>query len=427
MINRIKTLFSQKDKKKIIENIFSLSVLQTANYILPLVTLPYLVRVLGPEKFGLVAFSQAFTQYFLMLTDFGFNLSATREISINRNDKKKVATIFYSVFIVKIILLLFCFFVLVLIMAIFSKFSSEKTLYLYSFLSVIGWVMFPQWFYQGIEDMKFVTFFNIGAKLFFTICIFIFIKGQDDYLLLALLTSAGYILAGLFSLAFTFRYMKAHFAFPALADIKHQFLEGWHIFLSNMAINMYTTSNSVVLGILTNNVMVGYYSAAEKIFKAFQYLGMPIYQALFPHFSMLISQNREKAVNLFNKLFKMTMAITFFMAIFMTFLSPVIIPFLLGDDYKPSIVIFSILSWVIVASWGNYTLGIQGLVNFGFKDVFSKIVLMFGVVHILFLIVGIKIFGIFAVPSTWVITETLIFLAEYRFLKKINIIKFDVK
>ena len=422
MISKIKTFLKEQDKKKIIENIFSLSVLQGANYILPLVTLPYLVRILGPEKFGLVAFSQAFTQYFLMLTDFGFNLSATREISINREDKEKVATIFYSVFVVKLILLLFSFLVLILVMSLFSKFSSEKALYLYSFLSVIGWLLFPQWFYQGIEDMKFVTFFNVGAKLFFTFCIFIFIKGENDYLLLALLTSAGYVLAGLFSLVFTYKYFKVRFVIPTWVDIKHQFLEGWHIFLSNLAINMYTTSNSVVLGILTNNTLVGYYSAAEKIFKAFQYMGLPIYQALFPHFSMLISQNREKAIRLFNKLFRLTMLLTFVLAIFMTCLSPIIIPLFLGKNYNPSIAIFSILSWVIFASWGNYTLGIQGLVNFGFKDVFSKIVLVLGALHILLLIISVKLFGILAVPSTWVITESLIFIVEYRYLKKIKII-----
>lgn len=422
MIKKIIPIFQNKDKKRIIENIFSLSVLQGANYILPLVTLPYLVRVLGPEKFGLVAFSQAFTQYFQMLTDFGFSLSATREISINRENTKKVATIFYSVFIVKFILLLFSFIVLFLIITIFSKFSSEKTLYLFSFLSVIGWVLFPQWFYQGIEDMKFVTFFNIGAKLFFTICIFIFIKGENDYLLLALLTSAGYVLAGLFSLALTYKFYKVRLVIPTFEDIKHQFLEGWHIFLSNLAINMYTTSNSVVLGILTNNTLVGYYSAAEKIFKAFQYMGLPIYQALFPHFSMLISQNREKAIRLFNKLFKLTMLITFILTIIMTFLSPVIIPLFLGKNYNPSIAIFSILSWVIFASWGNYTLGIQGLVNFGFKDVFSKTVLVLGTLHILLLIISVKFFGILAVPSTWVVTESLIFVFEYRYLKKVKII-----
>ena len=422
MIKRLRALLNQKDKNKLIENIFSLSVLHAANYILPLITLPYLVRVLGPEKFGLIAFAQAFIQYFMMLTDFGFNLSATREISINRNNKEKISSIFFSVFVIKIVLLLVSFVILLFTVAVFSKFNSEKSLYFYTFLSVIGWVMFPQWFYQGIEDMKFITFFNLGAKLFFTICIFVFIRSSEDYLLLAQLNSFGYILSGLLSLVLSFKFFKLRFNIPCYGDIKHQFFDGWHVFLSNLAINMYTTSNSVILGILTNNVLVGYYSAAEKIFKAFQYMGIPIYQALFPHLSKLIVENRAKAILLFNKLFKITMVFTSILSLLLTFLSPVVIQILLGESYKPSIIIFSILAWVIFASLGNYTLGIQGLVNFGHQKIFSRIVLVFGFIHIILLIFSIKFFGYLAVPVVWFLTESLICTVEYRYLKRMNII-----
>ena len=88
LINKLKNIANTEDKKRLLSNFFSLSILQTFTYILPLLTLPYLVRVLGAEKFGLVVFAQAFIMFFNILVDYGFNLSATREISVNRENKE---------------------------------------------------------------------------------------------------------------------------------------------------------------------------------------------------------------------------------------------------------------------------------------------------------------------------------------------------
>ncbi|WP_083761127.1 oligosaccharide flippase family protein [Thermoanaerobacter italicus] len=89
----VEKVLQNSNIKRLITNIFSLSLLQIANYVLPLLTVPYLVRVLGPEKYGLISFSQAFIQYFILLTDYGFNLSATRKISIYRDDKEKISEV----------------------------------------------------------------------------------------------------------------------------------------------------------------------------------------------------------------------------------------------------------------------------------------------------------------------------------------------
>lgn len=144
----------QAERKTLLENFLSLGALQIVSYVIPLINLPYLSRILGVEMFGLVFFAFAFMQYFIMLTDYGFGLSATREIAINRHNKNNLSNIFSAVTFIKLCLLLVSFLILCLMIIFIPKLHENWLVFLLSFLMVVGNAIYPVWFFQGMERMK---------------------------------------------------------------------------------------------------------------------------------------------------------------------------------------------------------------------------------------------------------------------------------
>ncbi|HPP66932.1 MAG TPA: oligosaccharide flippase family protein, partial [bacterium] len=293
MLNKIKN-----DYKRLFSNFVSLSILQIANYLLPLITLPYLVRVLGPGKYSLVAFAQAFIQYFVILTDYGFNLSATREIAIHRDNKEKLSEIFSCVMFIKMGLFLFALIIMSAVVFSFQKFSREWFIYYLTFGMVMGQVLFPVWFFQGMERMRYITLLNITAKLIFTVAVFVFITQESDYWKAPAFNSAGYIIAGIAGLYLVKKRFGIGFKFYDFKKIKNYFKDSSQFFLSRVSVSIYTSSNVFLLGFFTSNTMVGYYAIAEKLYQALQGLYQPITQVLYPYVA------KEKNIALFKNIFK---------------------------------------------------------------------------------------------------------------------------
>lgn len=150
MRSRAESILRNSDYRRVLENIASLTGIQMVQYLLPLVTFPYLTRVLGPGNYGKVAFAVAFITYFNLITDYGFNLSATREISINRDDTERVSRIYSSVMVTKTLLMLLTFTAMLTIVLSVDRFRSDLPLYIYTYGIVLGSVLFPVWFFQGV-------------------------------------------------------------------------------------------------------------------------------------------------------------------------------------------------------------------------------------------------------------------------------------
>ena len=410
------------DKKRLISNFASLSSVQMANYIFPLITLPYLARVLGPEKFGLIAFAQAFVQYFVLLTDYGFNLSATRNVSIHRNDIEKVSRIFSAVMLIKFFLMLLSFAIFSALLFSIPKFRADWVLYSCCFGFVIGNMLFPVWLFQGMERMKSIAFLNLIAKTIFLGAIFVFVKSQADYLYVPLLAAIGGMVAGVLSIGIAVKRFHVHLKPVSVADVMHEFREGWYVFVSTVAISLYTTSNTFVLGIMTNSTSVAYYSAGEKLVRAGQGLWTPFSQAIFPVFSKLYADNRDGAKAFLKKILVFAGFSTFLLSLAGCLLAPPLTTILLGPKFNHSVLVVQILIFSIFAIGINNILGVQGLIAFGFSKYFTAIVAIAGVLHLALLFVLIKLYGLIGTAVAVVITELFICAIEFYLLKKKGIL-----
>jgi len=294
----------EEDKKRLLSNFFSLSALQGLNMVLPLITLPYLVRVLGVENFGLVNFSLAIVMYFNILVSFGFELSATREVSLNRDNLDKLSEIFASVMIIKTIMAIISITILSILIFSVDIFSEHAMLYYVTFGIVIGNVVFPSWFFQGMERMKYITYINLVSKIAFTVLIFVLVKNTDDYIYVPLLNSLGEIFGGLYSLWLVFKLFNVKIIIPNKQIMIAQIKDSYHFFLSRVANNGSRYFATTIIGLYFGNIIVGYYSMVEKLFYAFMSLGGIVSQTIYPYMS------RTKNIVFFKKIFILVVSVS---------------------------------------------------------------------------------------------------------------------
>lgn len=423
----IKKILQNDVYKKIMSNILSLFSLQGLTYILPLITFPYLTRVLGPENYGLIAFATAFIGYFQILTDYGFNLSATREISINRENEEKVSNLFSSVMVTKVLLIILSFTLMTLIVFSFAKFRSNWLLYFFTFGIVIGNLFMPSWFFQGMEKMKYISILNIGTLLIYTSSIFIFIRHASDYIYVPLINSIGAITMGIIALTVISRDFNVSFVFPTPKDIKYQLKEGWHVFISTVAISLYTISNTFILGFFASNTIVGYYSVANSIIGMASGLLQPISQSIYPYISSLATISKKEAINFIKKTTMLIGTFSFIISVLIFLLAGFILFILAGTQYKESVLLLQIMAFLPFIIALSNMFGIQTMLTFNYKKAFSRIIIIASVINIVLALILAPLFKAVGISVAVVITETFITIAMFLYLKSKGIKLVELK
>jgi len=401
------------------KNFTYLFILQNANYIIPLILLPYLTRTLGVENFGKISFVQAFAAYFILLTDYGFNTSSTQEVVRVRENKKELTKVFWSTTITKVLFAVGGFILLVILVMLVPKLYEMRILIFIAFSGVISSILFPVWLFQGLEKMSYITWLNVIPRILVLISIFLFVKLKTDFLLALTLQAGGTLISAIACSILVINSRFVGFYIPGIAEIKSSVREGWHIFASGVATNFYTTTNTVVLGLLANDAAVGIFSASEKIIRSLINLFSSVSLVTFPRINSYFKESKELAFKFGIKVLKYTAFFSSIAGLLLIISAPLIVKILFGvPQYDETTEILRISSFIPFFSLCNGILAVNLLITFGFKRYLFKIVGAGGIFSLLLIVPAVIFFQAKGVAVVATLTEILIMGLLFAVLRK---------
>jgi len=416
-------IFSLKEKiirhKVLVQNFSYLSIIQIINLPLSIITYPYLIRVLGKDTYGIVIFAQAVVVYLVVLVGFGFNISATHEVSVYRDNKEKLNEIVSSVLIIKSVLFFVALLILCCLLIFIPRARGYELLFIISMWPCLYDVIFPSWYFQGIERMKYITYITLISRVIFLALIFIFVRKPEDYLLVPAIYGLGYIIAGIISLYIVFSKHKIKFNSQDFKTLKLYFYDSVPIFVSNLSTSLYATTSKVFVGAFLGMGEVAYYDLAEKVTALMKIPQSMLNLSLFPKIS------KEKNIDFVKQMFKISMIINILLFIVVILSSKYIILLLGGKEMLPAQVIVNILALTVPVIAISNVFGIQVLIPFGHNKTFSNVIVTSGFVYFLMLFflwftLGFSVIGISTVT---LITEIFTSVYMFHFCKKYQIWK----
>ncbi|WP_460939616.1 oligosaccharide flippase family protein [Spirosoma humi] len=400
------------------------SVLLISQYLIPIIIYPYISRIFGVDKIGIVNWVDNTINYFILFSMLGLTLTGIRETAKHKNDIKMLSNVFAELIIIHMLLTLFITIVYIYIILNNDKFNEHKNLYFIGVIKLIFNVFLIEWYFRGTENFKFILNRSIIIKIIYVISIFIFVKRKEDYTIYFTITCLITLTSAIVNCWYAFKEIK--FSFKRLniqRHLKTYFTVGIYLILTSM----YTTFNITYLGLVSNDISVGYYTTALKLYTIILGIFSALNTVVIPKLSSLIA---EKKYNNFDELVdkSLTFIITLSFPVIICgiTLAPQIILLLSGPGFEKSIICFRIIIPLIFIVGIAQILSNQILMSIK-KDKELAYISLFGA------LVGITL-NVLLVPKlrevgtslVVLISELLVTATLYALCKKITKLKFPL-
>jgi len=331
------------------KNIFYNVLLAVSQVLFPLLTFPYLARVLGPENIGLYNFSESYARYFALVAALGISVYGVREIAKKQEQPKALSNTFVELFLINFIATCILSIVYIFTIVYPSKLSSNANLFYWSFLFFFFQVFVLEWFFTGINQFKYIAIRFFFIRLVFIAAIFLFIKEANDYVKYMQLQVGLTFILGIINFVYLFKFIDLkNIRLNELNLLKHLkplFL----LFITIFSISVYLHFDTVLLGILADNESVGYYSAPLKLVKIIIAVLAAITAAMFPKMVQFFEQgDLVQFEKMLSQSFELVVSIGIPTTILVYILAPEIIFILFGSSFQQAIIPLQITAPLIL-------------------------------------------------------------------------------
>lgn len=411
LFNRIK---SNSDAKTVINNFAWLSVLQIAGYIFPLISIPYLAKVIGVDGFGKIAFASAVIIWIQTITDWGFNFTATRDVAKNKNDKLMVSEIFSNVLWSRILLMIISFVVLSILIVLIPLFKDNYLVIFASFLMIPGHICFPDWFFQAVEKMKYITILNLLFKLLFTLSIFLVVKEKDDYLWQPILISLGYVVCGMISMYIILVRWKIELNRFSFAKVMKTIRSSTDVFINNLTPNLYNSFSVMLLGFCGGSQANGLLDGGNKFVNIATQFQTTLSRTFFPYIS-----RKEDKIGLFARINNIC---SILLCVILFVFAPTIIHLMLSEEFEGSIVILRLLAISLIFTGLSNTYGTNYLIVRHKEKILRNLTLISSVIGFVLAIPLVYYFSVVGAALTILISRGILGVFSY-----VSVIRLDEK
>jgi len=393
------------------KNILSLLLWQIANYVLPLLTFPYMTRVLGPENFGVLGFAQGIMAYAMLLSDWGFALTASQEVARHQQDHAYISRLFWETMLAKLLLAGVSLLALLVAIALLPRLQAMAWVLLMSWLTVLGTVLTVNWLLQGLERMGRFVIAGLVGRLVTIPLIFLLVHHSGDVAIAAGIQAFATFVGAGASFMVMHRLGVVHWVRPTFAGAIKQLRAGYSVFIASAAVNIYTTSNTVILGAVSGVREVGYFAGADKLRTAAQGLIGPISQAAYPRANALMAESQAAGLAFLRRILLLQGGLALCISAGLALTAPLLVRIMLGSAYADTVAVLRWLAALPFLIGVSNVFGIQVMLALGMQRMFSRILIMSGVLNLLLVVVLAHFYGALGVAITMVIVETFVTVA----------------